>query len=110
MAVAIMTVERIMEYLGVGPDKEKEVQSLRASAMEDIRLTTGKDPADEKLSALFDEAVRVQVWISYYAVRDAAKNTEFLRRYLSTLIDKLQLAPAGDDALKDKGDGHNAVG
>lgn len=87
----LVTVEQLRDYLGVDADKDAEVTALRASAIESISRPTGFDWKKRKKLDTFNEAVRVQVWLSYYAVRDGAKNTQFLQDYLTGLICSLQL-------------------
>ena len=92
---AIMTVEQLREFLGVDEERDGEIKMLRLSAIEYLCRATGIDWAARADVETFNEALRTQVWLSYYAVRDVAKNTQFLREYLTALICSLQLSGEG---------------
>lgn len=95
----IVTVEQLREFLGVDSDHDGEITMLRSAAIEHISRATATDWMQEQENVeTFNEAVRVQVWLSYYAVRDEAKNTQFLQEYLTSLICSLQLCGAGSES------------
>lgn len=87
----IVSVEQLREFLGVDADRDNEITMLRSSAIEHLCRATGIDWKARQDVETFNEAVRTQVWMSYYAIRDEAKNTQFLREYLTSLICSLQL-------------------
>jgi len=87
----VVTIEQLRDYLGVDADKDTEITMLRAFAIESISRASEFNWEQRKKIDTFSEAVRVQVWLSYYAVRDGAKNTQFLQDYLTGLICSLQL-------------------
>jgi len=91
MAGEIVSTEQLRDFLGADSEKDTEIAALRASAIESISRSTGIDWTRREKVDTFNEAVRVRVWISYYAVRDGAKNTQFLQDYLTGLICSLQL-------------------
>lgn len=100
-AAKIATVEQLRDYLGTDSEKDSEINSLRAAAIETLCRATGIDWTQRKKIDTFNEALRVQVYLSYYAVRDGVKNMEFLQNYLTGLICSLQLCKAEgeNDAL-----------
>ncbi|HHY52661.1 MAG TPA: phage gp6-like head-tail connector protein [Clostridiales bacterium] len=100
MAGEIVTTEQLRDFLGVDSDRDSEVEALRTSAIESICRATGIDWTKREKVGTFNEAVRTQVWISYYALRDASKNTVFLQEYLSGIINSLQLT-RGEEAETD---------
>lgn len=91
MDTAVITAEELCAYLGVDEENGAEVARLRAAAIERICRASGIDWTARTDVELFNEAVRTQVWLSYYAVRDTVKNTQFLQEYLTGLICSLQL-------------------
>lgn len=98
----IVTVAQLRDYLGVDSDKDPEIGMLLASAAESISRATGTDWTRREKLDTYNEAVRAQVWLSYYAVRDGAKNARFLQDYLTGLISSLQLTAyeeAGPDGV-----------
>lgn len=95
----LVGLEEMKDFLGEDSDDTDTnalIQSLMDSAEEDIKRSTGVDwsQAAEKETACM--AQRVTVWINFYAVRDAAKNTEFLERYRIGLLTKLQYGREAD--------------
>lgn len=100
-AANIVTVEHLRDYLGADSEKDSEIEALRAAAIETLCRSTGIDWTQRHKADTFNEALRVQVYLSYYAVRDGVKNTEFLQNYLTGLICSLQLCKAEgeNDAL-----------
>lgn len=95
MSGEILTVEQLRPYLGIDNEHDEELAQIRASAIEYICRATEIDWTQRSDVGTFNEALRVQAWISYYAVRDESKNTEFLLRYLSGRICSLQLSKSG---------------
>lgn len=95
MAEAV-TVEQLREFLGADAEHDGEVSMLRASAIEHICRASKIDWTARQDVETFNEAVRTMVWTSYYAVRDEAKNTPFLREHLTGLICSLQLCKGGE--------------
>lgn len=91
MVAEIISVEQLRDYIGVDSEKDDEIRMLRAAAIEHIGRATATDWKKRTKVDTFNEAVRTQVWLSYYAVRDGAKNTGFLQDYLTGLICSLQL-------------------
>lgn len=87
----ISSVEQLRDFLGVDEQRDGEVEMLRESAIGIINKATGRDWRLRDDVDMFNEALRTQVWLSYYAVRDDGnKNTAFLQSYLSGLINSLQ--------------------
>lgn len=94
MAGVIITTEALRDYLGVDSGKDGEIESIRASAISYISNATGMDWRAAEGQEVFDEtlneALRIQTWISYFAVRDSAKNTPFLQEILINKIAQLR--------------------
>lgn len=86
-----LTADELRGFLGVGDGHDGEIERVLASATETICRATGIDWTRRDQNETFNEAVRTQVWLSWYAVRDEAKNTQFLQEYLIGLICSLQL-------------------
>lgn len=101
----IVTVEQLRNYLGADSEKDSEIKALLAAAIESLCRATGIDWTQRRKVDTFNEAIRVQVYLSYYAVRDGTKNTEFLQEYLTGLICALQLCTGEVDA---DGDGQES--
>lgn len=96
-----MELEELRAYLGVGEEHDGELAALREAAVEGICRATGIDWRERPQQQQFLEAVRAQMWLSFYGVRDAAGNTAFLERYLEGLLAGLQLCreEGAQDAL-----------
>lgn len=94
MVGAILTTEALRDYLGVDSGKDREIESIRASAISYISNATGMNWESAEETDVFDEnfneALRIQAWISYFAVRDSAKNTTFLQEVLINKIAQLR--------------------
>lgn len=88
---AVLTTEELRGFLGVDVEFDPEIERLRAFAVEQICRATKIDWLARQDVETFNEAMRVSVWMSYYAVRDEAKNTVFLQERLTALICTLQL-------------------
>ena len=92
----IASAAQLLDFLGVEEEHLPEVEAVRSSAIGYLCKATGVDWTARGDVEVFNEALRVQVWLSYYAVRDAAKNSQFLRDYLTSLLCSLQLSPPNE--------------
>ena len=95
MAVAI-TKDQLLDYIGAGAESVSIVESLRASAFAQLRAATGTD-WEKNASEIANEAVRVMVWLSFYALR-GTDTTQHLENYKTQLIKQLQYAEVTQDA------------
>lgn len=87
----ILSVEQLRDFLGLDEDQDDAIALLRQTAIGIINKATGRDWQQREDVEIFNEALRTQVWLSYYAVRDDnVKNTTFLQSYLTGLINSLQ--------------------
>ena len=84
-----VTVEEVMDYLGVGEETRQVVEREIAAAYQYLRRATGIDWSTRSGA---EEAVKVRVWLTFYAVRGGAQNTDYLERHLTNLIKQLQYA------------------
>jgi hypothetical protein len=94
VADEIVSIRELADFVGVDTVDETLclINSLRDFSIEDICTSTGIDWTKRRKLGRFNEALRTKVYISYYAVRDASKNTPFLQEYLTGLICSLQLS------------------
>lgn len=88
----MITTEELGEYLGVGEEKQGEVERIRAGALGRLRRATGVDWEHRPDSLAAEEALRAMVYLSYYGVRDGVKNTQFLEDYLTARVCELQFS------------------
>jgi len=84
-----VTVEEVMDYLGVGEESRQVVEREMTAALCYLRRATGTDWSQRPEAA---EAVKLRAWMTFYAVRDGAQNTEYLRQHLTELVKQLQYA------------------
>lgn len=82
-----VTVDEVMDYLGVGEETRQVVEREMAAAYQYLRRATGTDWSAQGGAA---EAVKLRVWLTFYALRGAAQNTDYLERHLTDLIKQLQ--------------------
>ena len=91
MAIEISTIK---DFLGIsGADSDALIESLIASAYEGLLRATGTDWRTVD-SATADEAVRLQVWLEFCAVRGVESNTQYMQARLTHLT--MQLRYGGD--------------
>lgn len=89
-----VTVDEVMDYLGVGDESRQVVEREMASAYQYLRRATGTDWSTRSGA---EEAVKVRVWLTFYAVRGGAQNTDYLERHLTGLIKQLQYTEGDTD-------------
>lgn len=85
-----MSVEQLINYLGVDSDSSADINIALKAAQETLKRTTGKDWSKITDNAVADEAIQAMVYRNYWAIRDSAKNTEFLERFITQKIKLLQ--------------------
>jgi hypothetical protein len=80
------------DFLGEdGTASDDTITSLITSAEEELSYSTGIH--DLPLSPMLEtakRAIRVMVWLSFYADRDASKNTQYLISERDRLMTKLE--------------------
>lgn len=84
-----VTVDEVMDYLGVGEESRQVVEHEMENAYQYLRRATGTDWSARGGAA---EAVKLRVWLTFYAVRGGAQNTGYLERHLTDLVKQLQYA------------------
>lgn len=86
-----ITVGELMDYLGAEEESRPLVESIRETALANLRELTGVD-WDDGLhdAALANAAIRADGWMQFYTLRGGAGNEEFLRRQLTAAIKKLE--------------------
>lgn len=89
-----VTVEEVMDYLGVGEESKQVVEREMAAAYRYLRRATETDWSKRPGA---EEAVKLRVWLTFYAVRGGAQNTDYLERHLTDLVKQLQYAGDGDN-------------
>ncbi len=88
-----VTVKEVMDYLGVGEEARQVVEGEIAAAQGYLRRATGTDWSRRPEAA---EAVKVRVWLTFYALR-GGQNTQYLERHLTDLVTQLQYTGGGAD-------------
>ncbi len=86
----MVTLEEAKTYLGVSDtDSDDLITRMIGSAYAELQRATGNDwteTADEEA----DEAVRMKVWLSFWAARGDSGNAEFIRENIDRKITQLQ--------------------
>jgi len=87
----IITLEEMKDFLGESEtSSDGVITDLIESAEEELATTTGLDLASGQMEKIIKKAIRIMVWLSFYAERDASKNTEYLVRERTRLIQILK--------------------
>ena len=89
-----VTVDEVMDYLGVGEESRQVVEREMAAALGYLRRATGTDWSQRPAAA---EAGKARVWLTFYAVRGGAQNTAYLERHLIDLVTQLQYTGGDTD-------------
>lgn len=89
----LITPSRLADYLGSDSDNEALINDLYKSALGELNSVTERDWTRETDCGQVNEALRIMLYLSYYANRGKADNTEFLVRRLNGIITRLQLTP-----------------
>lgn len=82
-----VTVKEVLDYLGAGEESKVEVEAEIASALAYLHRATGADCSRRPGAA---EAVKLRVWMTFYAIRGGAQNTQYLEQHLTDLVKQLQ--------------------
>lgn len=87
----LVTLGDMKDYLGESGDyNDKIIEELLLSAQEELQRATGIDFRNVTRNETAKRAVKMTVWLSFYADRDDAKNTEHIVRARDRLITMLQ--------------------
>jgi hypothetical protein len=79
------------DFLGEdGTASDTIITDLIKSAEEEIEISTGILLADTTMTETAKRAVRIMVWLSFYADRDSAKNTQYLVTEKTRILTKLK--------------------
>jgi len=86
-----VSLDEMKAFLGEDGDYSNTViVDLISSAEEDIEISTGVVLETTPYINTVKKLVKLMVWLSFYADRDAAKNTEYLKNERTRLIKQLQ--------------------
>jgi hypothetical protein len=87
----IVSLQDMKDFLGEdGTASDAIITDLIKSAEEEISVSTGIPIASSTMAETAKRAVRIMVWLSFYADRDSTKNTEYLVTEKTRLIMKLK--------------------
>ena len=79
------------DYLGEdGTNNDSVIAGLIISAQQELETSTGIDLSSTALLETAKRAIRIMVWLSFYADRDAAKNTVYIVAERDRLLTKLE--------------------
>jgi hypothetical protein len=88
----IVSLQEMKDFLGEdGTASDGTITDLILSAEDELIHSTGITdlPLSPMLSTI-KRAIRIMVWLSFYADRDAAKNTQYLISERDRLMTKLE--------------------
>ncbi len=87
----LVTLEEMKDYLGESSGyNDQLITDMIYAAQEELWRATGKDFREIAENETAKGVVRMTVWLSFYADREDAKNTEHIERRRSRLITQLQ--------------------
>ena len=87
----LVTLAEMKDFLGEdGTDGDSVISDLITSAEEELEASTGIDLLTTQRAEIAKRAIRLMVWLSFYADRDAAKNTQYLITERDRLMTKLE--------------------
>ena len=87
----LVTLAEMKDFLGEdGTAGDSVISDLITSAEEELEASTGIDILTTPKAETAKRAVRLMVWLSFYADRDAAKNTQYLITERDRLMTKLE--------------------
>ncbi|MEL7568948.1 MAG: head-tail connector protein [Eubacteriaceae bacterium] len=87
----IVTLEEMKDYLGEdGTNNDSVIAYLIISAQQELETSTGINLSSTTLIETAKRAIRIMVWLSFYADRDAAKNTQYIVAERDRLLTKLE--------------------
>lgn len=87
----IVSLQDMKDFLGEdGTVSDTIITDLIKSAEEEIEISTGILLAETTMTETAKRAVRIMVWLSFYADRDSAKNTQYLVTEKTRILTKLK--------------------
>lgn len=96
--MSIVSVDDVRDFLGEDGDaSEKIIEQMIEAAEREIVQVSHRAPAELEADPLAAKAVRLMVWLEFFAIRDAGKNTAFLQQERTRLLLQLRTG-SGTDA------------
>nr|WP_312578226.1 head-tail connector protein [Sedimentibacter sp.] len=87
----IVSLQDIKNYLGEsGDDSDTIITSLINSAEDELIASTGINLETTNRLGTVERALKIMVWLSFFADRDSSKNTEYLKSERDRLLTKLE--------------------
>lgn len=87
----IVSLQEMKDFLGEdGTYSDTIITDLIKSAEEEIELSTGIDIITTNKFETVKRAIRIMVWLSFFADRDSSKNTQYLISERDRLLTKLE--------------------
>jgi hypothetical protein len=94
----LVSLNDMKDYLGEsGDDSDQMILDMILSAQEELYRATGKDFRKIKTNETAKRAVRMTVWLSFYADRDDVKNAAYIVQARDRLITQLQYGGDEED-------------
>lgn len=88
-----VTLQEMKDFLGEdGTASDGTITDMILSAEEELVASTGIVLLTTPLIETAKRAIRLMVWLSFYADRDATKNTQYLTTERDRLLTKLEYA------------------
>lgn len=87
----LVSLDDMKDYLGEsGEYNDSLIMDMIKAAQEELQRATGVDFRKVKENETAKRVVRMSVWLSFYADRDEAKNTDHIVRARDRLVTMLQ--------------------
>lgn len=87
----IVSLEEMKDFLGEdGTCSDTIITDLIKSAAEELESSTGIDILTTNKLETAKRAIRIMVWLSFFADRDSSKNTQYLISERDRLLTKLE--------------------
>lgn len=88
----IVSLQEMKDFLGEdGTASDTIITDLISSAEDELMHSTGIDNLSlSPMLVTIKRAIRIMVWLSFYADRDATKNTQYLINERDRLMTKLE--------------------
>lgn len=87
----IVSLTDMKDFLGEGESaSDAIITSMILSAEEEVETSTGITLITTPMKETAKRAIRIMVWLSFYADRDSAKNTQYLVSERTRLLVKLK--------------------
>lgn len=97
----LVGIDDAKDYLGESEDfNNKLIYDLILAAQEELRRATGKDFRKVKANETAKRAVRMTVWLSFYADRDEVKNAAYIVQARDRLVTQLQYGGDEEDGAQ----------